>query len=92
LWLFLIDNMKSFKPTKIGKDTTIEFTLDDNSVVIKTIANLPIEDEDGKAFKKACKEYGRALERAMKKKESKASKKVLAMKGKKQTIKKEIKK
>ena len=81
--------MKSFKPVSLGQDSTIEFILDDDSVVTHTIANLPIEDKE--SFVEACERYGKALERGTKTKVRVAVKEVSSMKGKVQLIAKEVK-
>ena len=56
--------MKSFKPTKFGKDTIVEFTLDDDTKVTETIAGLPIQGTK-EEFIAACEKYGKALENGL---------------------------
>lgn len=81
--------MQSFKTIKTGKETEIEFTLDDGSKSTQTIAKLPIGDKD--AFIAEVERYATAYENGLKI-ENEACEEVKAMEGTETIIKvKEIK-
>lgn len=70
--------MQKFKIIKTGKETEIEFTLNDGSKLTQTIADLPIGDK--KSFITEVERYATAYENGLKI-ENEACEEVKAMEG-----------
>lgn len=70
--------MQKFKVIKSGRETEIEFTLDDGSKSTQTIADLPIGSKE--SFIAEVERYGEAYESGLKV-ENEACEEVKAMEG-----------